>query len=151
MSKRERELFAAGAEADEAYIVGGLEADESYDESWRKVLERVTGEERRGRFDDWLQWRLAQAGLNSEQEWLDELLHSDNPVLVVQSLQGTLLQTQGPPVHISGHFDLSSEQLEKLAQCDGSHGAVRAILRTGAMILNACSPGSSGILTSDPT
>ena len=107
----------------------GLEVDESYDESWRKVLERVTGEEHGELFDDWLQWRLAQAGFNTEHEWLDELLCADNPLLAVQSLQWTLLQTQGPPVHIVGHLNLSNEQLEKLAQCDGSHEAVAAILK----------------------
>jgi hypothetical protein len=110
----------------------GLEADESYDESWRKVLKKVTGEERGKRFDDWLQWRLPQGGFSSEQEWLDALVHGANPVLVVQSLQGTLLQTQGPPVHIVGGPGLSNEQLEKLAQCDGSDEAVRTILMTGA-------------------
>ncbi len=107
--------------------------DESFSRTWEKVLKKVTATDLQGPYNDWLQWRLKQGGWTDEQQWILDLVESDNPDVVLQAIDRAV--------------KISSEEAKSVIYRLVSDDNVDARVRASAMGHLHKDVGREGLLT----
>lgn len=59
----------------------GMRDDERLSAGWRRIMQRVTGEDHGTTFEDWRAWRMREGGFSTEADWLLTVLQIDHPRL----------------------------------------------------------------------